>query len=338
MEPLVSIIIPVYNSELYLAETIQSALNQTWLNKEVIIVDDGSTDRSLFVAEGFTSDNVKIFSQTNGGASSARNKGLKESKGDFIQFLDADDLLMPNKIETQIKQLANNPDKLSICPVIHFNRFDTDIPSLTPTGRELVLYKDYSDPFEFFINLYDIKNGRAAIIPIHSWLTPASLLNSSIRWNENLTVNDDGEFFCRVALNSGGIVTTPHTFCYYRKYVNQEKASLSGRKDIQSLESHYNSLMLIREHLVKINDDKRINSIIADNLMALLMESYPKHNNLSVKIDEHIKKLGGTTYSPVLGGKTIESIKRTFGWRFARLLQNYYQTARLSKPIIQKSS
>src|SRR5580698_4662849 len=98
MPPLVSIIIPSYNSENHLAETIKSALSQTWVNKEIIIIDDGSTDSSVQIAKGFES-NVKVLVQKNKGASAARNAGLKEAKGDYIQFLDSDDLLSPDKIE-----------------------------------------------------------------------------------------------------------------------------------------------------------------------------------------------------------------------------------------------
>lgn len=327
MYPLVSIIIPVYNSEKHLAETIQSALGQTWPNKEIIVINDGSTDNSLSVAKTFVAANIKVFSQKNRGASSARNKGLQQSTGDFIQFLDADDLLMPNKIEIQIKQLTNNPGKLSICPVIHFNSFDTDVSSLTPTDRELTLYKDHDDPFEFLINLYDIKNDQAAIVPIHSWLTPRTLLNSSVKWDENLTVNDDGEFFCRIVLSSTGIIAAKDTFCYYRKYFGEKTVSLSGRKDLRSLESHYHSLLLMRKHLLETKNDVRINSIIADNLMNLLMQSYPEHKTLTKKIKTTIKDLGNTLYSPVLGGRAIESIKNIFGWKIARLLQHYYKPA-----------
>jgi glycosyltransferase involved in cell wall biosynthesis len=85
--PLVSIIIPVYNAASFINETINSALQQTWPNKEIIIVDDGSTDDSLILAKKFEGDIVKIFSQQNKGASAARNKGLAEAKGDYIQFL-----------------------------------------------------------------------------------------------------------------------------------------------------------------------------------------------------------------------------------------------------------
>ena len=92
---LISIIIPAYNSEKFIASTIQSALDQTWSNKEIIIVDDGSTDATLQVAREFefANENIKVYTQRNAGACSARNKGFSLSKGDYIQFLDADDLM-----------------------------------------------------------------------------------------------------------------------------------------------------------------------------------------------------------------------------------------------------
>src|SRR5713101_7558887 len=88
MQPLVSIIIPVYNTEAFVADAIQSALDQTWPAKEIIAVDDGSTDR---------------------GAGAARNRALSEAQGEFIQYLDADDFLAADKIEIQMKRLSNGP-------------------------------------------------------------------------------------------------------------------------------------------------------------------------------------------------------------------------------------
>src|ERR1700749_4080106 len=121
--PLVSIIIPAYNSAKYLPETIQSALGQTWANKEIINVDDGSTDDSVKVASGYAASNkeIKVTRQENKGAATARNTGLKESKGVYIQFLDADDLLSPTKIETQMNSLGGSQTRLSMCDVVYFN-------------------------------------------------------------------------------------------------------------------------------------------------------------------------------------------------------------------------
>lgn len=101
MEPLVSVIIPVYNAEEYLDKCIRSVLSQTYKNTEIILINDGSTDRSMELCEiyALNEKNIKLFSQQNSGASSARNVGLTNSTGDYIVFVDSDDWIMPTYIE-----------------------------------------------------------------------------------------------------------------------------------------------------------------------------------------------------------------------------------------------
>src|SRR5690606_18531829 len=91
--PLISIVVPVYNSEKYLPECIESILNQNYANIELIIVNDGSTDNSLSIAEKFSENDsrIKILSQRNSGVSAARNLGISIAQGDYIGFVDSDD-------------------------------------------------------------------------------------------------------------------------------------------------------------------------------------------------------------------------------------------------------
>src|SRR5258708_4364352 len=101
MKPLVSILIPAYNAQKWIVATIESAIAQTWGRKEIIIVDDGSTDQTLAVARRFASKDILVVTQKNQGASAARNHAFSLSQGDYIQWLDADDLLSANKIAKQ---------------------------------------------------------------------------------------------------------------------------------------------------------------------------------------------------------------------------------------------
>ena len=106
MTPLVSILIPAFNAQEWIAETIQSALRQTWPRKEIIVLDDGSADETLVVARRFESDEVRVISQPNQGAAAARNQALALSRGDYIQWLDADDFFLRTRLPTRWRQLS----------------------------------------------------------------------------------------------------------------------------------------------------------------------------------------------------------------------------------------
>lgn len=108
MRPLVSVIIPCYNNEAFLGESIASVLNQTYSNVEVIVIDDGSTDFSQKILRAFGCK-VRWETQPNQGAPTARNRGLEIAKGDYVKFLDADDVLLPTCLEKQIKQSESIP-------------------------------------------------------------------------------------------------------------------------------------------------------------------------------------------------------------------------------------
>ncbi len=107
--PLVSIIIPCHNAEPWLEATLLSALGQTWPRTEIIFVDDGSSDGSVAVARRFAARGVRVESTPHRGASAARNHGLRIARGEFSQFLDADDILAPEKIERQVARLGAAP-------------------------------------------------------------------------------------------------------------------------------------------------------------------------------------------------------------------------------------
>lgn len=107
--PLVSVIIPAYNGEKYLAVTIQSALDQTYPHKEIIVVNDGSTDNTAHVI-AFFGDRVRSIEQQNAGSAAARNHGIQAARGEFIAFLDADDLWLADKLRIQVDYLTKHPE------------------------------------------------------------------------------------------------------------------------------------------------------------------------------------------------------------------------------------
>ena len=111
MQPLVSILIPAYNAEKWIADTLRSAIAQTWEAKEIIVVDDGSTDRTLAIARQFESEQVRVVAHEHQGAAATRNTALSLSQGEYIQYLDADDLMAPDKIARQLEALGQSPEQ-----------------------------------------------------------------------------------------------------------------------------------------------------------------------------------------------------------------------------------
>ncbi|MEO5935993.1 MAG: glycosyltransferase family A protein, partial [Terriglobales bacterium] len=107
--PLVSVIIPTYNSESYIRETLASVFAQTYHNFEVMVVDDGSSDQTAAVVKSY-GDRVTFVAQANQGPAAARNHGIRLAKGELISFLDSDDLWLPDKLEKQVRFMAEHPE------------------------------------------------------------------------------------------------------------------------------------------------------------------------------------------------------------------------------------
>ncbi|MDY7012475.1 MAG: glycosyltransferase [Cyanobacteriota bacterium] len=107
--PLISVLIPVYNGEKTIRETIQSILDQTFQDFEIIAIDDGSTDSTVEIINQFQDDRIKVFSFANSGPNASRNRSLDRATGEYVSFIDADDLWTPNKLESQLKALQDFP-------------------------------------------------------------------------------------------------------------------------------------------------------------------------------------------------------------------------------------
>lgn len=288
-QPLISICIPAYNSGKYICSTIKSVVNQTWKNKEVIIVDDGSTDNTLEILRTFESDIVKVFTQKNKGASAARNFAYSQSKGDFIQWLDADDILAPDKIEKQINFYINNPDPL----ILHSASFGIFYYRIkTAKFNKTFLWQDLN-PADWLSHSFTTSH---YMVPA-CWLVSKELTNLAGLWNENLTYNDDGEYFCRVISRSKLIKFHPESICYYRKgNLNSLSRSISyGGKALDSLNLSSN---LCIDHLLALNDDikyKRASINLLSRINGAFKQSRPNYFYENIK---RISMLGGNGYTP----------------------------------------
>jgi glycosyltransferase involved in cell wall biosynthesis len=322
LNPLVSIIIPAYNSEKHLAEAIHSALAQTWQRTEVIVVDDGSTDNSLHIARGFETAKVKVITQKNAGASAARNAGLRTAGGDYIQFLDADDLLSADKIASQIACLDGAVTHLAICKTIHFNDGENYYPD---TQSNNWFCDDSDDPVDFLIKLYagdEVLPGYGGMIQTNVWLTPRKLIDRAGPWNESLSLDDDGEFFCRVVLASEGIKFSRVGANYYRKFNHQQ--TLSAQKTKKATESAIAAIDLKYAHLKAKTDNPMVDRIFAKPYWWAGVLAYPQFKALSKYCIEKAESLGysGEKY---VGGRGGHVLSAFFGWKAARVIASYRQ-------------
>lgn len=307
MTALVSIIIPCYNSAPWIQETIESALAQTWPHKEILVIDDGSTDGSADIARRFVPRGVRVVTQANQGASAARNHGLSLAQGEFIQFLDADDLLAPDKIALQVVALAERPSCIAACP---WGRFAEDV-----ARTEVIPEKNWrlSDPIEWLTLNFA---GQGMMPPI-AWLTPRQVLDRAGPWDTRLTLNDDGEYFCRVLLASDGIEFIPETLAYYRSNIS---GSLSRRRSEAAWQSAFLSHELCARHLLAREDSTRTRRACADLFQRLAFAMYPDCPELVRRCEAEAKRLGGSAERPG-GGRVFQIIARTLGWKRARQIQ-----------------
>ncbi len=245
MKPLVSIIIPVFNREKLIAETLDSVCAQLYQNWECIVVDDGSTDSTVEVVNIYSikDKRIRVFVRPDSyrkGASSSRNFGLQMAEGELIQFLDSDDLLENNKFQEQVK-LYKGDLTLFTCKWGGFEN-TSDLKK-----RFKYKYHSYKD-FHKGINLLRTFGSQNEFFPQHVYLVPKPLIEKTGLWNEALSNNDDAEFFTRVILQSTYIKFASQTSVYYR-YSGLDK--LSSFTDEQKVISAINSWKLIHQHIKK---------------------------------------------------------------------------------------
>jgi glycosyltransferase involved in cell wall biosynthesis len=304
-KPLVSVLIPLYNKVDYFEETLQSVLTQTYSNIEIIIVDDGSTDGSLDIAKRYLSENVKIFEQKNKGASAARNKAFELSKGDYIQYLDADDLLDKYKIEVQVKVLIDNPN----CVVIAQGYDMEMIKGQKVMTQRKRLMKDYTDHKTF---IYD-EILEAALV--HSWLIPRQFIVKAGGWNERISIFDDRDFYLRLVPLASKIIFSEKAICYYR--ITDTDNHLSKKRDIVNFQGALTYLsnaeaFLLKNKSILSEGDKKILSCLYKKLFIVGLNNHKVKESLYNRCINFgvVPDCGNSFYIKIL--KKILGVKMTF--------------------------
>jgi glycosyltransferase involved in cell wall biosynthesis len=321
MAPLVSILVPAYNSQRWIADTLNSALEQTWPKKEIIVVDDGSTDRTLHIAKEFASKNVQVVSQLNQGASVARNTAFSLCQGDYVQWLDADDLLDAHKVEKQVRTLENCSSNRTLLSgawayFIYRKRKARFLP--TPLWFDLM-------PVEWMVR----KMGNNLQMQTDNWLVSRELSEAAGPWDPRLWKNNDGEYFCRVMMASDIIRFVPDAKSYYRAAGFNSVTHICGSN--RKLESLFLSMKLHIRHLRSMEDSERTRLVCVNYVRTRLPDFYPYRLDLVEELKRVISDLGGQFEEPRLPWK-YNWIAKNFGWRIG--WQAYHELPKVKASVI----
>lgn len=203
--PKVSVIIPSYNRANYISEAIDSVLNQTYQDFEIIVIDDGSTDNTKEVLSKYD-NKIRYLYQKNSGASAARNLGINKAIGEYISFLDADDIWLPFKLKSQIDIMAKNQDVALIftdiesfnhCGIVRYSLMRSQFPQETDSFKNKVLKINFNDGTIIKGALYE------ELIYGNFIFTPTVLINKNCLqreeyFDENLYISEDYDFWLRI--------------------------------------------------------------------------------------------------------------------------------------------
>ena len=305
MKPLVSILITAYNAEDTIAYTLQSGVAQTWPHKEIIVVDDGSTDSTAEVARGFKE--VRVVSTENHGLSGAQNNAFPLSQGDYIQYLDADDLLAPDKIERQLAALREFDGKRVLlsspwAPFYYRTRHARFVRNS--------VWQDLS-PVDWL--------STAMRENIHmqnaTWLVSRQLAKAAGPWDTRLHFDQDGEYFCRVLLASEGTRFVPGTGIYYRAS-GANSVSFIGNSD-KKKDSLLLTMKLHIKYLRSLEDSERVRKACLAYIQTWCRNFYPERPDLMQEAQQLAASLGGRLSLPNVSWK-YAWIQRLFGFAVAK--------------------
>jgi glycosyltransferase involved in cell wall biosynthesis len=308
--PVVSIILSAYNAEKYINQTLDSVLDQTWPNLEIIVVNDGSTDNSLALIESYSHRGVKVISQENKGQDAALNEGYKLSSGEYIKFMDSDDLISPKMISLQVKALNGSDEYVAYGEWARFYNDQAALADFTP----LDYWKDM-EPLDFLTS-----RPEGVMLQCGIMLIPRALIEKAGLWDERLILFNDTEFFNRVLLQSKGIKFTSGARLYYR---SGQGASISAQRSRKFFESTFLATNLIAEQLLAVEDSYRIRRLISNTYLNQYYQLYPRFKDLAAAHVEKIRFYGSGTEKPD-GGKIFKILTAVAGWKMAKKIQFFF--------------
>jgi glycosyltransferase involved in cell wall biosynthesis len=311
VKPLVSVLISAYNAEKWIAEALQSAIAQTWSRKEIVVVDDGSTDGTADVARRFAVNGVRVIPTENRGLSAGQNLAYEHCHGDYIQYLDADDLLAPEKIERQLAALKPGDSKrvLLSSPWAPFY-YRTQHARFVQNS----LWQDLS-PVEWLLR----KMSEGIHMQNATWLVSRELVEAAGPWNADLQYDQDGEYFARVLVASEGTRFVHGTGIFYRA-TGSGSISYIGNSNAKRDSLLFSMKVHIR-CLQSLEKSERVRKACLAYLQIWYPFFYPRRPDLVTELQAMAADLGGRLEEPRLRWK-YAWMKPLFGWTAATWAQS----------------
>lgn len=307
--PLVSICIPCHNAGNYLREAIDSVLQQTWGNVQVIVVEDSSTDNSAQILRSVSDQRVQVIAARCGNAAKSRNLAARSADGEYIKFFDADDLMSPGLIEAQVKRLQAAPGSIASAKWGRF--YQDDIKTFRESPESV--WADLEGTTWLIQSWRDARpmmQPGIFLIPRAHWLKCGE-------WNESLSLIDDFEYYSRIISAADQVLFCPDETLFYRSGLT---GSLSGRKSREAVESAFHSLLLGTQHLLEKRNDTATRLSCANMLQDFIYSQYPAHADLRKALSDRIAEIGGSNLA-ASGPPKFELLKNILGWKLARRIE-----------------
>lgn len=262
LEDLITVIIPVYNAEKYIAECLESLINQTYKNLEIIVINDGSKDNSGTICDQYKEKDsrIQVIHKENGGVSLARNSGLEIAKGKYIAFVDGDDYLDKEYFEKMLKILKEKQVDIVLCG---FNRvYDNNIEKVTK-GKSLIMNKE-----EFLTDILNVQGGAGIV---HSKLWKKEVIQGT-NFDKNIKIGEDSYFCIQAVKNVNNVYVLDEALYNYR--FNNESAVRKYKKDFPDL--CLTSMKIAKKYIEKeYNNNKNIikkfNNYIAYHILLIIV-------------------------------------------------------------------
>ncbi|SDC82721.1 Glycosyl transferase family 2 [Algoriphagus faecimaris] len=313
-KPIVSIVIPVYNKAAFVRETLESALGQTYPNLEIVLVDDGSTDGSFEILKEYFAkypDKIQLIDQENQGVSVATNVGTAAARGEYIQFLDADDLLSPDKINRQIKLLESQSE--SVLASCEWRMFQDNPKKSYPIPYGV--FRDFNFGLDLLLQFWNHQEMNQPGV----YLTHRSLIEKAGPWDESMTINQDGEFFTRVLLHAEKVLFESKGNVYYR---SPGEGNVSQQKSAKAIKSLLDSYQCYEREVLKFEDSKRVRIALKKVYQKFIYDVFPHYPDLIAKAESLIQNLG-VAEKTYIGGPKFQLLSKLLGFKNALRLKRF---------------